>query len=163
MSIHAQRPPLQAFSFLEPRKNDFHGHGLDMELNHSTNCFWWIQKPRMAQRLQEGKRQSQHALSSHTQELMNQGQTEQDRTLKVNTQSPLAGCCSIDWIRASLVAQWLRIHLPMQGTRVRALVQEDPTCRGATKPLHHNYWACALESTSHNYSARVPQLLSPRA
>ena len=28
---------------------------------------------------------------------------------------------------ASLVAQWLRIHLPMQGTRVRALVWEDPT------------------------------------
>ena len=38
-----------------------------------------------------------------------------------------------------LVAQWLRIHLPMQGTQVRALVQEDPTCRGATKPVHHNY------------------------
>ena len=29
----------------------------------------------------------------------------------------------------------------MQGTRVRALVREDPTCRGATKPVHHNYWA----------------------
>ena len=42
-------------------------------------------------------------------------------------------------IRASLVAQWLRIRLPMQGTRVRALVWEDPTCRGATKPVHHNY------------------------
>ena len=41
--------------------------------------------------------------------------------------------------RASLVAQWLRIRLPMQGTRVRALVQEDPTCRGATKPVRHNY------------------------
>ena len=41
--------------------------------------------------------------------------------------------------RASLVAQWLRSHLPMQGTRVRALVREDPTCRGATKPVHHNY------------------------
>ena len=42
---------------------------------------------------------------------------------------------------ASLVAQWLRIHLPMQGTRVRALVREDPnpTCRGATKPVHHNF------------------------
>ena len=39
----------------------------------------------------------------------------------------------------SLVAQWLRIHLPMQGTRVRALVREDPTCRGATKPVLHNY------------------------
>ena len=41
--------------------------------------------------------------------------------------------------RASLVAQWLRIHLPMQRTRVRALVREDPTCREATKPLRHNY------------------------
>ena len=30
------------------------------------------------------------------------------------------------------VAQWLRIHLPMQETRVRALVQEDATCHGAT-------------------------------
>ena len=39
----------------------------------------------------------------------------------------------------SLVAQWLRIRLPMQGTQVRALVREDPTCRGATKPMHHNY------------------------
>ena len=46
-------------------------------------------------------------------------------------------------IRASLVAQWLRICLPMQGTLVRALVWEDPTCRGATRPVHHNYWACA--------------------
>ena len=41
--------------------------------------------------------------------------------------------------RASLVAQWLRIRLPMQGTRVRALVWEDPTCRGATRPVSHNY------------------------
>ena len=44
-------------------------------------------------------------------------------------------------MRASLVAQWLRICLPMQGTRVRALVREDPTCRGATKPVRHNYGA----------------------
>ena len=42
-------------------------------------------------------------------------------------------------LRASLVAQWLRICLPMQETRVRALVWEDPTCRGATKPMCHNY------------------------
>ena len=40
---------------------------------------------------------------------------------------------------ASLVAQWLGICLPMQGTRVRALVWEDPTCRGATKPVSHSY------------------------
>ena len=42
-------------------------------------------------------------------------------------------------MRASLVAQWLRICLPMQATRVRALVWEDPTCRGATRPMSHNY------------------------
>ena len=39
----------------------------------------------------------------------------------------------------SLVAQWLRIRLPMQGTWVQSLVQEDPTCRVATKPMCHNY------------------------
>ena len=61
----------------------------------------------------------------------------------------------------SLVAQWLRICLPMQGTRVQALVREDPTCCRETKPMHHNYWACALEPTSHNYWTRVPQLLKP--
>ena len=52
---------------------------------------------------------------------------------------------------ASLMAQWLRILLPMQSTRVRALVREDPTCRRATKPMRHNYRACALEPASHNY------------
>ena len=41
--------------------------------------------------------------------------------------------------RASLVAQWLRIRLPVQGTRIRALVWEDPTCRGVTGPVSHNY------------------------
>ena len=51
---------------------------------------------------------------------------------------------------------WVR--LPMQGTRVQALVQEDPTCRGATKPVCHNYWAhvpelvkrTRLQPTLHN-------------
>ena len=57
--------------------------------------------------------------------------------------------------RASLVAQWLRICLPMQGTRVRALVWEDPTCRGATRPVSHNYWACAS-------GACAPQQERPR-
>ena len=51
----------------------------------------------------------------------------------------------------------------MQGTRVPSLVWEDPICRGATEPVCHNYWACALEPASHNYWAHVPQLLSPRA
>ena len=46
------------------------------------------------------------------------------------------------WLKAtsgaSLVAQWLGVRLPMQGTRVRAPIWEDPTCRGATKPVRHN-------------------------
>ena len=49
----------------------------------------------------------------------------------------------------------------MQGTQVWALVQEDPTCCGAAKPVCHNYWAWALEPVSHNYWARMPQLLKP--
>ena len=55
-------------------------------------------------------------------------------------------CCG-----TSPVVQWLRIHLPMQGTQVRASVREDPTCRGATKPV----------PVSHNYWAHMPQLLKP--
>ena len=38
------------------------------------------------------------------------------------------------------VAQWIRIHLPMQGVQVRFLVQEDSTCLRATKPLQCNHW-----------------------
>ena len=45
----------------------------------------------------------------------------------------------------SLVPHRLRICLPMQGTRVWTLVWEDPTCRRATKPVRHNYWARALQ------------------
>ena len=33
--------------------------------------------------------------------------------------------------------------------------------RGATKPVRHNYWACALEPTSQNCWAHEPQLLKP--
>ena len=40
---------------------------------------------------------------------------------------------------ASLVAQWLRVCLLVQGAWVRALVWEVPTCRGATRPVSHNY------------------------
>ena len=40
---------------------------------------------------------------------------------------------------ASLVARWLRVCLLVQGTRVRALVWEDPACRGATEPVGHSY------------------------
>ena len=54
----------------------------------------------------------------------------------------------------------------MQGTRVQALIREDPTCRGATKPVCHNYWAYALEPASHNYwspRAATTEACVPRA
>ena len=74
---------------------------------------------------------------------------------------PTTLCKKNKRLGTSLVAQWLRIRLPMQGTQVRALVREDPTCRRATKPVCYDYWACTLEPASHNYWAPVPQLLKP--
>ena len=53
-------------------------------------------------------------------------------------------------VRTSLVAQWMRIRLPMQGAQVQSLVWEDPTCQGATE----------LQLLSLCSRARVPQLLS---
>ena len=58
----------------------------------------------------------------------------------------------------------------VQGTQVQALVWEDSTCRGATKPVRHNYWAHDLELASHNYwspraattEARVPRARAPQ-
>ena len=54
-----------------------------------------------------------------------------DQLLADSYQNPISG--------TSLVAQWLRICLPMQGTQVQALVWEDSTCRRATEPVRHNY------------------------
>ena len=68
---------------------------------------------------------------------------------------------NINVTKMSLEEIWIRIHLPMQGTRVQCLVWEDPTGRGETRPVHHDCWASAPEPTSCNYWARVPQLLKP--
>ena len=44
------------------------------------------------------------------------------------------------------MVQWLRIHLPMQGTWVWSLAQEDSTSHRATKPMSRNHWSSwALE------------------
>ena len=42
----------------------------------------------------------------------------------------------------------------MQGTWVQSLVQEDPSCQGATKPVHH---ATATALTSNTEEAEVEQ------
>ena len=57
---------------------------------------------------------------------------------------------------ASLISQWLRICLALQGTRVWSSVWEDPISLGATKAIHHNYWACAVEPSCLNYLTTEP-------
>ena len=61
------------------------------------------------------------------------------RTWYSHTEKQFAVSLRNETCGTSLVAQWLRIRLPMQGTRVRAFVREDPTCRGATNPVRRNY------------------------
>ena len=55
----------------------------------------------------------------------------------------------------SLVAQWHRIHLPMQETQFRSLVREDPAGCRATKP--------GTVTTKLRSRAQELQLPSPRA
>ena len=43
------------------------------------------------------------------------------------------------------MAQWIRICLPMQETRFRSLIGENPTCCRAAKRMDYNYGASALE------------------
>ena len=65
-----------------------------------------------------------------------------------------------DHWRTSLVVQWLRICLPIQGTRVWSRVLEDSSCE-ATEPVHRNYWADTLEPRSPKYwSPRTQSLCS---
>ena len=50
----------------------------------------------------------------------------------------------------SVVIQWLRICLQMQGMQVLPLVQEDPTCMGQPRP-------CAPTTESKHPTACAPQ------
>ena len=63
----------------------------------------------------------------------------------------------------SLVVQWLRIHLPVQGTWVPSLVEEDPACFSATKPVCRNCWASALECVLCNKRSHRSEKLSHRS
>ena len=52
------------------------------------------------------------------------------------------------------MAQWLRVCLLMQGTRVRALVWEDPTCHGAAGPVITTTEPACLEPVPRNGRGR---------
>ena len=71
--------------------------------------------------------------------------------------SNAASCLKKEKTGASLMAQWVRIHLPVQETWVGFLVWEEPTCLRAAKLMHHSCQACALGPSW------GLQLLSPRA
>ena len=58
--------------------------------------------------------------------------------------------------RTSLGVQRLGIHLPVQGTWVPSLVQDEATRFWAAKPMDHKHWAGALEPKSYNSWAHVP-------
>ena len=76
-------------------------------------------------------------------EIVNQVQVAQRVAYRINPRRNMPSHILIKLskikYRASLVAQWLRICLPMQGTRLEALDWEDPTCHRATRPVRHNY------------------------
>ena len=46
----------------------------------------------------------------------------------------------------------------MQGTQVRSLLQEDPTCLRAAKSMCLSYWGHTLEPTVRNYWAHIPRV-----
>ena len=54
----------------------------------------------------------------------------------------------------SLVAQWLRLRLPRQGTQDQFPAQEDSTCCGATMPVSHSFSSpVCLEPGLHSKSS----------
>ena len=70
---------------------------------------------------------------------------------------------SMNMTRTSLVAQWIRICLSMQGTQVWSLIWEGSTGRGATKLVSHSYRACELHLLKPESSrAREPRACAPR-
>ena len=63
------------------------------------------------------------------------------------------------WIKkanvwTSLMAQWIRVCLPMQVTQVPSLIWENPTCCRATNP-------CVTTAEAHVLTAHAPQQEKP--
>ena len=47
------------------------------------------------------------------------------------------------------MVEWIRIHLPVQGTRVQSLVREDSICLRAAKPVLNNKRSHHSEKPTH--------------
>ena len=64
------------------------------------------------------------------------------------------------YLGTSLVVQWSRIHLPMQGTSIWSPVWDDATCFEAAKPTCHNDRTQVLQLAKVTYPrawARQPE------
>ena len=77
--------------------------------------------------------------------------------------SCIAGRFFTDWAKREAWSGWeVENPLPIQGTQVQSLLQEDPTCLRATKPMCHNYWACApQQGKTPQWEAHAPQRVAP--
>ena len=64
---------------------------------------------------------------------------EQNKRGRVSGVQEWKGAKLKGWIRGFPGGAVVENPPPMQGTRVRALVWEDPTCRGAAGPVSHIY------------------------
>ena len=60
----------------------------------------------------------------------------------------------------SRVERWIRIRLPVQGTRVRSVVWEDPLCLRATKPCTTAVEPVRLEPALEQETLPAPKLES---
>ena len=61
--------------------------------------------------------------------------------------SCIAGRFFTDWAKREAWSGWeVENPLPIQGTQVQSLLQEDCTWHRATKPMHHNCWASTLRA-----------------
>ena len=49
----------------------------------------------------------------------------------------------------------------MQETQVSSLIQEDPTCFKATKPVHHNYCSTIAHNCALGAATNEPMCLEP--
>ena len=84
------------------------------------------------------------------------------KTKKIHTQNAYHNITQLRMFWTSLVAQWIRIHLPMQRTWVRSPVREDPTCVEQLSP-RATTTEPALYSPHVTTTEPVSQLLSPHA
>ena len=68
----------------------------------------------------------------------------------------------IHMVRTSLVAQWIRTLLSMQGTWFDSCSRKTPHVKEQLEPTCHDYWSLpVLGLMSHNYRAHMLHLLKP--